>query len=159
MTNTVKRSIPMAAALAAALLLGGAAHAQGANGSVTEETNANAATSSNSSAMGSTPAAGAMSQKGTAATTTMSNGTTMGSKPAMGGTPGAKAPKGEGADAMIGDSKSPGSVQPGEAMAKPKMTAQERADRKAARKASKMSKDASANDAMLKDSNAMPAKP
>ena len=158
MTNTVKRSIPMAAALAAALLLGGAAHAQGANGSVTEETNANAATSNNSSTMGSKPAAGAMSQKGTAATT-MSNGTTMGSKPAMGGTPGAKAPKGEGADAMIGDSKSPGSVQPGEAMAKPKMTAQERADRKAARKASKMSKDASANDAMLKDSNAMPAKP
>ena len=49
------------------------------------------------------------------------------------------APKGEGANAMIGDSKSPGSVQPGEPMAKPKMTAKERADRKAANKA-KMSK-------------------
>ena len=40
---------------------------------------------------------------------------------------------------MISDSKSPGSVQPGETMAKPKMTAKQRADRKAANKA-KMSK-------------------
>lgn len=140
MTQTAKRSISMAAALAASLLMSGAAFAQGAgaNGSTDATTNATAATS-NSTTKGSAPATGgspgAAVPSGTAATAATSNSTTMGSKPAAGGSQGAMAPKGEGANAMIGDSKSPGSVQPGDPMAKPKMTAKERADRKAANKA------------------------
>ena len=148
-------SIPASAALAVALLLSSTAYAQGANGSVKSATNANAATSE-STTMGSKAAtggsAGAMAPKSTPGATTMGENMTKGSMAAKGGSSGMMEPKSTPGATTMGENMTNGSMQPTDPQAKKStMTKQQRANRKASRKAAKMAKRNSAAAALPKE--------